>query len=392
MGTPAGAGYATLVNEQNVTHAELEFLLSQDHMRELASLSLPERCVRFHRNFPDRLIRLWTLSMLLRKAGFKKKKVLVQRAPQRKTQRLEEFDRNLVKLASEVHAVQKSGAHLVFADESIFTSRDFQMQAWSGPGQNILVEDRTGLQPALAVCAAVCSCHGLLAIQIEEKSFDAKKFKVFLEAVRDAAGSGTVHLFLDNCRVHHAKDLKEEWGKLDIVPVWNLPYAPQYNAAVELYWAQLKCRYRPLLLQKMLKTPRAKDKPMWETLQEVIRGNNGSMIPGFVHHGLRALFHDAEEAAARLGVEVAWPKQSTLFKLPVFLQKKSQKEHVPEESEHLSKSAAHAPEVSGEPVAAGATCTSATAVASQPQRLSAAPASVAEVAKPQSSNPSSSPE
>ena len=226
MGTRPGEGYGTMVSEANVTHEELDYLFGDDQIREWAPLSLPERCVRFHRRFPDRLLKPWTLSLLMRKAGFKKKRVCVNKAAQRATQRMEEFDKKLVELATKVDAVQKAGEHLVFADESIFTSRDFQMKAWSAPGQNVRVEDRTGLQPALAVCAAVCSCHGLLAIAIEEKSFDHKKFKRFLEEVRSAAGSGTVHLFLDNCRVHHAKDLRETWGQLDIKPIWNVAYSP----------------------------------------------------------------------------------------------------------------------------------------------------------------------
>ena len=79
----------------------------------------------------------------MKKAGITKKKVIVQRQAQRKTERLEEFDRKLIKLAAEVSEVMLSGGHLVFADESIFTARDFQMQAYAALGQNIRIEDRT---------------------------------------------------------------------------------------------------------------------------------------------------------------------------------------------------------------------------------------------------------
>ena len=98
------------------------------------------------------------------------------------------------------------------------------MSAWALPGQNIKVEDRTGNQPCLAVCAAVCKCYGLLAFTIEEHSYDGKKFINFLREVRAAAGEGKVHLFLDNCGVHKSWEVKEEYPKLDIQPVWNVPY------------------------------------------------------------------------------------------------------------------------------------------------------------------------
>lgn len=63
-----------------------------------------------------------------------------------------------------------------------------------------------------------------------------------------------------------------------------------------MYWAQLKAKYRPLLLQKMLTTPRAKDKPMEQSLHQVLKENDASSIKGFIRHGLQALFSDAQLA------------------------------------------------------------------------------------------------
>ena len=60
------------------------------------------------------------------------------------------------------------------------------MSAWSNPGKNINVEDRSRNQPCQAVCAAVCSCHGLLAVRTEDYSFDQDKFQDFLTDVSSA--------------------------------------------------------------------------------------------------------------------------------------------------------------------------------------------------------------
>ena len=76
-------------------------------------------------------------------------------------------------------------------------------------------------------------------------------------------------------RVHHANLLKDEWAALDIVPVWNVAYRYEYMAGIEMYWGQLKARFRPILLQKMLAWPgpRSKDTPLkdavWEAICEV---------------------------------------------------------------------------------------------------------------------------
>ena len=156
---------------------------------------------------------------------------------------------------------------MVFADEAIFTAKGMKMKAWSAPGQNITVEDRTGRQPCQDVCAAVCPCHELLTFAIEEFSFDGPKFMSFCRQVRDACGDEKVYMFLDNSSVH--RSVTQQIKSLDIVPVWNLPYAPEYNSGVERYWAQLKAYFRPLLLSKMTKFPgpRAKDTPLLDALK-----------------------------------------------------------------------------------------------------------------------------
>jgi hypothetical protein len=110
------------------------------------------------------------------------------------------------------------------------------------------VEERTGNQPCQAMVVAVCSCHGLLTFGQQDYSIDKVAFQDFLRDIRGAVGDEKVYLFIDNCRVHHAKVVTPLWKELNIEPIWNLAYSPQYNAAVERYWAQLKAAFRPLLL------------------------------------------------------------------------------------------------------------------------------------------------
>ena len=236
------------VTLQNIRDEEIEFLTSSETLRAWAPYSLQWRCTLFHRRYPDRWLAPWTLSQLYRNAGIKKKSILTRRAPQRKTQRLEEFEDKVLQLHRQVQEIQAAEGHLVFIDESTFTARAYQQRAWAQECDNVLVEDRTGKQPCLAVCAAVCACHGLLTFEVEEDSFDAPKFIHFLEGLRGAVGKEKVYVLLDNCRVHHAKLTQPYWERLNFEPVWNVAYMPEYNAAVERYWGQLKATFRPLLL------------------------------------------------------------------------------------------------------------------------------------------------
>ena len=108
-----------------------------------------------------------------------------------------------------MNKILAAGHHLIFADECVFKSRGYQQHAWSGPYENIIVEDRTGRQPAQAVCAAVCKCHGVLTYMIEDYSFDETKFESFLREVRASlANEEKVYLFLDNSGVHKSCEAK----------------------------------------------------------------------------------------------------------------------------------------------------------------------------------------
>ena len=249
----------------------------------------------FHRRFPDRWIQPWDLCKILKEAGARKKRITVTRAPSKFTQRLEKFEQEIIDLHRRVEDIIAAGGHLIWADEAIFSARGFQMKAWSLPNMNIHVNDRSGNQPCQAVCAAVCACHGLVTYEVEDFSFDADKFIGFLKGVRaaSAVGDERIYLFLDNCSVHHALLVAPEFEALNIEPVWNVAYHYMYNAAVEMYWAQLKARFRPLLLQKMLKFPKPKEMPLRDSVHEAIRSVSTKSIPSFVEHGLRELRKDA---------------------------------------------------------------------------------------------------
>ena len=178
-------------------------------------------------------------SKILKFEGYKFKKVKTKNMPQKKDKLYKPYCDQTIDLRDRVNKIIKEGGHLVFADECVFKARGYQKQAWSGPYENVTVEDRTGLQPCQAICAAVCKCHGLLYYQIEDYSFDEDKFESFLKQVRASVGNDDkVYLFLDNSGVHRC--CTNAMKKLNIEPVWNVPYKYIYNKACESFWAQLK--------------------------------------------------------------------------------------------------------------------------------------------------------
>jgi transposase len=58
-------------------------------------------------------------------------------------------------------------------------------------------------------------------------------------------------VFLDNLAVHKTKEVMETYERLNIKPIFNVPYSPQFNG-IESYFSLLKGEYKKRLMQKSL--------------------------------------------------------------------------------------------------------------------------------------------
>lgn len=174
------------------------------------------------------------------RGGIKMKKVRVVNIPQRRTMNAYLYANKVLELDNKVAALLNTGAHVVYIDECVFKARGFKMNAWSRPGENVTVEDRTDYQPCQAVCAGVCRCHQLLCYMITDFSFDGPKFVEFLHQLRASHPEGKLHLFFDNASYHTTDDALQTMEKLNMEYVRNVPYQFKYNESIEKYWALVK--------------------------------------------------------------------------------------------------------------------------------------------------------
>ena len=135
------------VNIKNLESDEFYFIISQFNQRLWAAKSIDERCKLFHRTFPDRRISVPMMRRIMSMANIVKKRIIVSTAPARRDERTEEFKDSIIELDLKLHQISKEGGHIVYTDETVFKSRDFQRKAYSMPYQNIHISDRTGKQP-----------------------------------------------------------------------------------------------------------------------------------------------------------------------------------------------------------------------------------------------------
>jgi hypothetical protein len=92
-------------------------------------------------------------------------------------------------------------------------------------------------------------------------------------------------------------------NELGIVPILNVAYHFEFNEGIEKFWALLKQKFRPLLLQKMLKVPKKDETPLADAVREIFLTTDASPIPKFIRRGLNFLRWRADEIRVARGDE-----------------------------------------------------------------------------------------
>ena len=87
---------------------------------------------------------------------------------------------------------------------------------------------------------------------LHPKSISTPQFVEFLEQLSTKFGGRQFSIFLDNLMVHRSNATKEVYRRLNITPIFNIPYSPQFNG-IESYFSLVKGEYKRRLLQLLMK-------------------------------------------------------------------------------------------------------------------------------------------
>jgi len=74
-------------------------------------------------------------------------------------------------------------------------------------------------------------------------------------------------ILIDNCSIHRAKKVADYMKSANYVPLWNVPYSPQYNG-IELVWASAKRKFRAKVLA--IKTGQNPERRLSEIIDEAL--------------------------------------------------------------------------------------------------------------------------
>jgi len=104
---------------------------------------------------------------------------------------------------------------------------------------------------AQSLIAGVSIDQGMDHFAIHQKSIKTQQFIEFLEKLSGLNDGQKIAIFMDNMRVHRSKLAQEAYSRLDILPIFNIPYCPQYNG-IESVFSILKEKYKRAMMAKIV--------------------------------------------------------------------------------------------------------------------------------------------
>jgi len=240
---------AALRPERTLTSTELVRRLDQEHVNFLtdfrtlelwAGLTMKQRTVLFHRQFPDKRIAVTSLRRLYLRHKIRRKKVRLEKTMTQRVRR--NFAQNCQRLLAELEQAKCDGRLLVFADEILFTKRAIRLREWSARNSNLAVDQEEVYAGYRAALASMTAEKGMCLVTTAEGPIKEPEFCSHINRLRARAGRRPIALMMDNLWVHKRPECRELMGRLDIRPIYNVGYSPEFNP-IEAVFSKVKQRF-----------------------------------------------------------------------------------------------------------------------------------------------------
>jgi len=225
---------------RRLDQAHVDFLTSMHTLEQWAGLTMKQRTILFHRRFTDKRIAITTLRRLYLRHGIRRKKVRLEKTMTQRVRR--NFAQNCQRLLAEMEQARREGRLLVFADEILFTKRSLRLREWSAKNSNLAVDQEEVYVGYRAALASMTAETGICIVTIAENPIREPEFCAHINRLRARAGRRPIALFMDNLWVHKRPECRELMGKLDIRPIYNIGYSPEFNP-VEAVFSKVKRRF-----------------------------------------------------------------------------------------------------------------------------------------------------
>lgn len=111
----------------------------------------------------------------------------------------------------------------------MFTVRSVNKREYSNPYCNIQMDMSKMHISTTAVIASITREHGVFDWKQYPQSVNIEKFKDYLLRIRRLLKNKKVYIFMDNLSVHTSKRTQNYMSSLDMTPIFNVAYSPDFN-------------------------------------------------------------------------------------------------------------------------------------------------------------------
>lgn len=218
----------------------IAFLTDQKTMELWAGKTGKERCVLFHRQFPNKRLALTTLRRIYAKHMIKRKKVRQQKHLPGNYRA--NYAARCKKVLEQVDRVKEEGLPIVYADEICFTKRAMQSREYSCKNSNLTIDQGDYYSDYRAVICAITAERGLVHQKLFASAVNDVDFGRFVRKLHAKMGARPFALFVDNLHAHKHRDVLEIYQELSVSVIYNVGYSPQFNP-IESTFSLPKARY-----------------------------------------------------------------------------------------------------------------------------------------------------
>ena len=99
-------------------------------------------------------------------------------------------------------------------------------KSWSTAYNSVKVTDQKITVKTMAVIAGISEETGLETYLIHPRAIKTEEYLQFLEKLKGIYPDERILLFIDNLSVHKTADARAAYKRLNITPVFNVPYSP----------------------------------------------------------------------------------------------------------------------------------------------------------------------
>lgn len=239
-----------MYQKSKFTKDMIEYLISKPTLEAWSHMTLAQRSVAFHRQYPEVRISPSMLRLIYRKNGVTLKTKLMQKVGQSRS-KPEDTLLVVADMQQQVQYCAEASIKIVFADECSFTIKHQMDRTWRGLGDAFEVHYPHYKTSQVSLLAGVSSQVGLEADLIKVGPIKKEDIVTFLQKLIESNQGQCIAVFLDNMAAHRSKVVTEFARTNNIMIIYNVPYACRLNG-IEYCWRIVKQYFRRVLTQQLI--------------------------------------------------------------------------------------------------------------------------------------------